>query len=251
MQGTKDSVKLTQVGQIYFHGIVRSPGRVRSISWILPEEQLRNGDPSQDVAAATVVFLVDGKLVMLQPSRTDEGAAKYDMRTLQHNVEYYALMREHPLQQLFLPSSAAVDQARTPTEVYSPGASRVGEGLADSLWLFDGTDMKVWGDVQEILEAPHGEGGKEIPAPVRIAVDFYPMSTLLGKGIILGVESELVQRRDINFSYFKFATRVCYVFFIIYFFTPPPPWFVYRADRELGADPSLHKSYPEGSSCKQ
>lgn len=33
------SVKLVQVGQIAFHGIIRAPPRVRAISWILPEEQ--------------------------------------------------------------------------------------------------------------------------------------------------------------------------------------------------------------------
>lgn len=204
---------------------------------------MRNGDPSQDVAVATVVFLVDGKLVMLQPSRTEDGDAKYDMRTLQQNVEYYALMREHPLQQHFLPSSA--EQARTPTEVYSPGVCRIGEGLSDSLWLFDGTDMRVWGDVQEILEAPHGEGGKEIPVPVKIGVDFYPMSTLLGKGIILGIESELVQRRDINFSYFKFATRVCQKPFAFI-------WTCYNLWATLISriDPSFHKPSFETSPGK-
>ena len=33
------TVKLAQVGQIAFHGIIRAPPRVRAISWILPEEQ--------------------------------------------------------------------------------------------------------------------------------------------------------------------------------------------------------------------
>lgn len=33
------AVKLAQVGQIAFHGIIRAPPRVRAISWILPEEQ--------------------------------------------------------------------------------------------------------------------------------------------------------------------------------------------------------------------
>lgn len=33
------TVKIAQVGQIAFHGIIRAPPRVRAISWILPEEQ--------------------------------------------------------------------------------------------------------------------------------------------------------------------------------------------------------------------
>ena len=35
------AVTLVQVGQIALHGIVRAPARVRAVSWILPEHQLR------------------------------------------------------------------------------------------------------------------------------------------------------------------------------------------------------------------
>jgi hypothetical protein len=35
------SVKLVQVGQIALHGIIRAPTRVRALSWILPEDQIR------------------------------------------------------------------------------------------------------------------------------------------------------------------------------------------------------------------
>lgn len=37
----QSNVSLVPVGQIAFHGIVRAPTRVRAISWVLPEEQLR------------------------------------------------------------------------------------------------------------------------------------------------------------------------------------------------------------------
>jgi RAB6A-GEF complex partner protein 1 len=37
----KSSVKLVQVGQIALHGIIRAPPRVRAVSWLLPEDQLR------------------------------------------------------------------------------------------------------------------------------------------------------------------------------------------------------------------
>ncbi|KAJ3945574.1 WD40 repeat protein [Colletotrichum fioriniae] len=60
---TNGSIRLVQLGQIAFHGIVRSPARVRGLSWILPDSQLVDGDPSQDVAVASVLFLVDAKLV--------------------------------------------------------------------------------------------------------------------------------------------------------------------------------------------
>nr|POE58692.1 guanine nucleotide exchange factor subunit ric1 [Quercus suber] len=79
---TNSSIKLVQVGQIGFHGIIRAPPRVRAISWILPEDQLEHGDPSQDVATASVLFLVDGKLVLLQPSTNEHGELKYDLRVI-------------------------------------------------------------------------------------------------------------------------------------------------------------------------
>jgi len=192
-----DSVRLVQVGQIAFHGIVRSPARVRGLSWILPESQLVDGDPSQDVAVASVIFLVDGKLVLLTPSLNDEGQLKYDMRIIAQNVEYHASMRDQPLLNMSRPSKG------TPLS-HRPAA------LRDSLWVFDGLEVKAWTSMKEVLEAAPSDGGKELPMPVSIPVDFYPLSILLEKGIILGVESDLVQRRDVTFSFFHFAIRVSF-----------------------------------------
>jgi hypothetical protein len=194
------SVGLVQVGQIAFHGIIRSPARVRGLSWILPDEQMQEGDPSQDVAVATVLFLVDGKLVLLQPSLNDEHKLKYDMRVIAQNVEYYVLMRDQPAS---LPSQSLTNVSSHPLE-----GNEVDHGLRDSLWMFDGTDMRVWTDVQDVLRSAPADLGCELPSTVAIPVDFYPMSSLLGKGILLGVEPELVQRRDVNFAFFRFAIRV-------------------------------------------
>ena len=35
------TVHLIRVGQIALHGIIRAPTRVRALSWILPEDQIR------------------------------------------------------------------------------------------------------------------------------------------------------------------------------------------------------------------
>lgn len=189
------AIRLMQVGQIAFHGIVRSPARVRGLSWVLPEEQLVNGDPSQDVATASVIFLVDGKLVLLRPSLNEEGRLKYDMRVIAQNVEYHAIMRGQP----------SLNTSRQPEE---PVSSRGSGPLENSLWIFDGMDMKTWADINEVLEPGSGDGTREVPIPISIPVDFYPLSIILEKGILLGVESDLVQRRDVNFSFFHFAIRV-------------------------------------------
>jgi hypothetical protein len=145
-------------------------------------------------------------LVLLQPSTTDGGQLKYDMRVIAQSVEFYALVRDQPLvdasqseESLFLSSSPSDTQICGPHN---------GNGLRDSLWFFDGNEMKVWIDIQDVLGSAPSDSGRELPSLVNIPLDFYPLSTLLGKGIILGVESELVQRRDVDFAFFRFAIRV-------------------------------------------
>lgn len=197
-------VRLVEVGHIAFHGIVRSPARVRGLSWILPERQLLEGDPSQDVAVASVLFLVDGKLVLLQPSVNGDGQLKYDMRVISQNVEYYASMRDQPFTVPSLTPRLAGPRTHE-------GPDTEGNSLQDSLWIFDGADIKVWTDTSVVLRAIGEKPTKDLPEMVTIPVDFYPLSTLLGKATVLGVETEIVQRRDINFSFFRFSIRVCLV----------------------------------------
>ncbi|KIW06728.1 uncharacterized protein PV09_02422 [Verruconis gallopava] len=199
------SVKLLQVGQIALNGIIRAPPRVRALSWILPEEQLENGDPSQDVALATILFLVDGKLVSLQPATKETGELKYEMRIIAQNVEYYALMRERqnssPSLQAPANGAATILSREPEVPLYYQN------DLRDSLWIFDGTDMRVWTDVQDVLASASPELARELPEPVKIPVDFYPLSTVLDKGVLFGVESEMVQRRDTNFAYIRNVIR--------------------------------------------
>ncbi|KAJ6151167.1 hypothetical protein N7470_007761 [Penicillium chermesinum] len=185
INSAQPQITLVPVGQIAFNGIVRAPTRVRSISWVLPEEQMRNGDPSQDVKVASVILLVDGNLVLLQPTVSDSGDLKYDMRVISHDVEYYMLMRD----QMSFNFSPPVDDNLS---------------LRDSLWIFRGKDLLAWNDVQDVLQQD------TVPAPVNIPLDFYPLSVILNKGIVLGVESEMTQRRDVTFTSLKFAIRVSF-----------------------------------------
>lgn len=45
INSTHSKISLVPVGQIAFNGIVRAPTRVRAISWVLPEEQMREYHP--------------------------------------------------------------------------------------------------------------------------------------------------------------------------------------------------------------
>lgn len=144
--------------------------------------------------------MVDGNLVLLQPLVAETGDLKYDMRVISYDVEYYILMRD----QFSLDS--AVDESLPP----SPSADlalrmySTNQSLKDSLWTFSGKNLLAWGDVKEVL---HRE---DVQKPIEVPLDFYPLSVLLNKGIVLGVESEVIQRRDVTFAIMKFAIRVCY-----------------------------------------
>lgn len=198
------TVELVRVGQIAFHGIIRAPARVRAISWVLPENQLDHGDPSQDVTIASVLFLVDGKLALLQPSVNECGERKYDMRILAHNVEYYVHLSEYPSWE----TDASGGRAPSVSDDQSALAvdrSRV--SLRDSLWMFDGQSMHTWTDVQDLLRSTLLDAPQNAPVPVQICMDFYPVSVLPNKGITLGIEPELIQRQDVAFAFFRIATR--------------------------------------------
>ncbi|TID21679.1 Protein RIC1-like protein [Venturia nashicola] len=196
-------VRLVQVGKIELHGTIRSPPRVRALSWILPEDQLDTGDPHQDVFLATIVFLVDGKLVLLHPSLKENGEREFRMRVIAHNVEYYSLTRDmpalQPREEISTPPESPAGLAEVPLYYQND--------LRDSLWYFDGVDMRVWTDVQDVVASASPELARELSASVSVPVDFYPLSVALDKGTLFGVESELVERRDTSFAFFRHATR--------------------------------------------
>lgn len=142
-----------------------------------------------------MLFLIDGKLVLLQPSLDDSGELKYDMRVIASNIEYFTLARDDP-----------VVYAAIVLGEYD-GSDKLAENiLKDSLWAFDGHSVKVWPDIQELL----GQDGHELDTSIDISVDFYPFSAPLQKALLVGAEAELTQRRDVNFSYFRTVARVCY-----------------------------------------
>jgi hypothetical protein len=157
------------------------------------------------VAVATILFLVDGKLVLLQPTTTEGGELKYEMRIIAQNVETYALMRDHPAFALDVDTGSLL--ASPSAELTINGVH--GHDLRDSLWYFDGCDMRVWIDMQDVLASASAELGRELPMPVKIPVDFYPLSALINKAIVFGIEPELIQRRDTSFALLRFSTRVC------------------------------------------
>ena len=150
-----------------------------------------------------MIFLVDAKLVLLQSSTNIDGDLKYDMRVIANNVEYFDLMRDQ------IPLLDSLDRSLPP----SPSAEgaldvfHTDRGLRDSLWYFDGNDIQCWMNVEDLIDAASTSNDRQLPQSISISTDFYPTSIVLNKGILLGVDADLVQRRDMQFAFFRFSIR--------------------------------------------
>ena len=146
---------------------------------------------------------MDAKLVLLQSSNDGHRGLKYDMRVIASNVEYFDLMRDQSslpgtLDRSLPPSPSAEDALEVfPTD----------RGLRDSLWYFDGNEVQCWMNVEDLIEAASTSNDRELPPTVSISADFYPTSVILNKGILLGIDADLVQRRDVQFAFFRFSIR--------------------------------------------
>ncbi|KAI0724240.1 RIC1-domain-containing protein [Cerioporus squamosus] len=178
---TADSIKLHLCGSITFDGVIAVPNAVRALSWMIPSAQKQLGDPAEDLAVATVLMIVGGKLVLLRPRKSEEGEVRYDMQILADRIEF--------------------------CWIHLRGIGT----LENSLWGYDGQGIRVWLNALAIESvAPPTEDGSvvldHVKESVNIPLDFYPLSVLMDKGIIIGVEVEAATRTSLSFAMFRHVT---------------------------------------------
>ncbi|KAI0336149.1 RIC1-domain-containing protein [Cubamyces sp. BRFM 1775] len=180
---TADSIKLHFCGSITFNGVIAVPNAVRALSWMIPSAQKQLGDPADDLAVATVLMIVGGKLVLLRPRKSEEGEVRYDMQILADRIEF--------------------------CWIHLRGIGT----LENSLWGYDGQGIRVWLNALAIESASppvEGEDGRvlaeSVKESVNIPLDFYPLSVLMDKGIIIGVEVEAATRTNLSFTMFRHVT---------------------------------------------
>ncbi|CAL1696319.1 unnamed protein product [Somion occarium] len=175
---TEDTIKLHLCGSISFEGVVAAPTAVRVLSWLIPSAQKQLGDPTDDLSVATVLMIVGGKLVLLRPRKTRSAEVKYDMQILADRIEF--------------------------CWIHLRGIGT----LENSLWGYDGQSIRVWLNALSIESSPQPDVGefKDVEENVKIALDFYPLSVLMDKGIIIGVEHEAATRMSLPFVMFRHVT---------------------------------------------
>ncbi|TDL28863.1 RIC1-domain-containing protein [Rickenella mellea] len=176
---TSDKIQLHLCGSISFNGIITVPSVVRGLSWMIPNAQKQMGDPVDDLAVATVLMMVGGKLVLLRPRKSADQEVKYDMQILSDRIEF--------------------------CWIHLRGIGT----LENSLWGYDGRGIRVWLNALNIdsnNSLEDRETHESVQESVNIPLDFYPLSALMDKGIIIGVEHETATRQTLPFVLFRHST---------------------------------------------
>ncbi|KAF8912940.1 RIC1-domain-containing protein [Gymnopilus junonius] len=81
--------------------------------------------------------------------------------------------------------------------------------LENSLWAYDAQGMRVWLNALSLESSTSISADpdvKDVKESVNIPLDFYPLSVLMDKGIIIGVEHETAIRSNLPFVMFRHAT---------------------------------------------
>ncbi|KAG8833092.1 hypothetical protein FRC17_000031 [Serendipita sp. 399] len=174
---TSDNVVLHNCGSISFEGVVAAPSLVRGMSWMIPLSQKNFGETAEDMTCATITLLIGGQLVLLTPRKDSTRNVKYDLKILADRIEFCWI------------------------HLRGVGA------LENSLWGFDGEALRVWLDALTIGNTnSQPEPPNAIVENVRLPLEFYPLSVLMDKGIIIGAEQEIISRASLPVAVFRLST---------------------------------------------
>ncbi|KAH9050489.1 RIC1-domain-containing protein [Lactarius hengduanensis] len=176
---TTDTIRLHLAGSISFEGVIANPNAVRVLSWMIPAAQKQLGDPADDLAVATVLMMVGGELVLLKPRKSGDQEVRYDMQILADRIEFCWI------------------------HLHGIGS------LENSLWGYDGQGMRVWLNaltIEATFEPASESRGGHVRESVNVPLDFYPLSVLMDKGIIIGAEHESGMGTTLPFVTFRHAT---------------------------------------------
>ncbi|TEB39050.1 RIC1-domain-containing protein [Coprinellus micaceus] len=174
---TTDSIRLHLCGSITFQGIIASPTAVRMLSWMIPTSQKNLGDPVDDLSVATVLMVVGGQLILLRPRKTANQEVNYDLQVFADRIEFCWI------------------------HLRGIGA------LENSLWAYDAHGMRIWLNALAIEKHSSQDANElNVKESVNIPLDFYPLSVLMDKGIIIGAEHEVATRMNLPLVMFRHTT---------------------------------------------
>ncbi|KAI9028097.1 RIC1-domain-containing protein [Phycomyces nitens] len=229
-------IKLSR--QISLDGIITNASRVRGISLFNPNlgDQLNT---LEDVITANIIFLVDGKTFMMCPSVEDDQddgiQNQYEIHMLSEKTEYYWIGRKsvaNLLTSLWVVNGKGVKLFTNLLRGEDCGFSTFGKDIYESepstpttpgLFTTRGYAGRPFSLGYRIGPEPDSpsasvnmEGFSQWRTgnlkfadsdAIHIPLDFYPHSVLLEKGIIVGIEQNMVYKDLLGFMVYKITAK--------------------------------------------
>lgn len=119
--------------------------KLRKTSFLSDIQLTELGDPVEDLAVATVLMMVGGKLALLKPQKTGSQEVKYDMQILADRIEF--------------------------CWIHLRGIGT----LENSLWAYDGRGIRVWLNALNLESRVVNYVPNTVQESVNIRLDFYPL----------------------------------------------------------------------------
>ncbi|OAD78538.1 hypothetical protein PHYBLDRAFT_163644 [Phycomyces blakesleeanus NRRL 1555(-)] len=232
-------IKLSR--QIRLHGIITDASRVRGISLFNPSlgDQLNT---LEDAITANIILLVDGKNFILCPSmgdsedvERDEIHNQYEIHMLSEKTEYYWIGRKsvaNLLTSLWVVDGKGVKLFTNLLRGEDCGFSTFGKDIYESepstpttpgLFTargYSGRPFSLGYRIGPEPDSPSASVNMEGFSQWRtgdlkfadadaiyIPLDFYPHSVLLEKGVIVGIEQNMVYKDLLGFMVYKITTK--------------------------------------------
>ncbi|KAJ3119875.1 hypothetical protein HK098_005087, partial [Nowakowskiella sp. JEL0407] len=181
--GEGNNLKMQLHLQISLSGVVLNPQFVECIAWYPPI-----GKVTHESMKNTMILILKAGEVSVLRVLNNEG---WEHIHLTSKIEYFSV-----LPQLASGSSATSLVTMKPES-----------GLYNSLWAVGESGIKVWTN----LQVPSGvKWYEELPhvEPLDIKIESYPLTVILEKGIIMGLESLTSLRNSLNCPMFKLEIKI-------------------------------------------
>ncbi|KAI8909885.1 RIC1-domain-containing protein [Powellomyces hirtus] len=171
-------MRVTLEQQISLDGVIVSPGSVRAVAWYPPT----GSGTLHDIKQAPIVVLNRGELSILRQMADQE----WEMVGLADSIECLWVSRPQ-------------DRAGT---------------LANALWGYDAVSLKMWTNLNMTIDSTTTtatlgvwQPNPDLSEALRIEVDFYPLTVMLHKGVIAGVDEQLVNLASSDFCLYRINVK--------------------------------------------
>ncbi|TPX31029.1 hypothetical protein SmJEL517_g05541 [Synchytrium microbalum] len=159
--------------QINFVDIISNPWSVQSVAWIPPFREAT----LETIKTSPILILKSGELSVLKESPKHD----WEHMVLANHIEHFFVSK--PLERA--------------------------AGMHHSLWAFDGAGVKIWANIitDDTMLPEAWPPTKNWNEDIRMELDFYPLTVMMHRAIIMGIEQRMALRNSVQCTFYKLETK--------------------------------------------